>query len=526
MIATSEKKYSFTPAEGAGYRFDYTRVCDALNEAVENKDTRMETSIVRQMVLEDLFFLTYFVLGIKTVNHPWVVARIYECQDLHSDTLDLWAREHYKSTINTYALPIWQVFRNPEERIAIISHTRSIAKKFLQRIKVTLETNAMLMQAFPDVLYAAPEKEAQRWALDAGLVCKRQGTYLEATFEAWGIIDGMPAGAHFTGRIYDDLVVETSVSTSDQIAKTKYAYELSHNIGAAGGWFRMIGTIYHYADLYMDIIKDGSLRVRLYPCRDKEGRGVLYDEAYLSNKRKHMGAYTWACQMMLNPITNDNQVFRVEWLRWFRELAHRVNVYIIVDPASKKKLNSDFTTIWVIGVDSSQRRYVLDCVHDKLSLRERWERVRDLSAKWNPLAVGYEEYGLQADIEYIQEKQETEGVYFPIIALGGIQSKEDRIKRLVPYMEEGKFIFPRAIWATMYNGDKVDLIQEFIKTEILTFPFSKHDDMLDCLARILDEKLNVQFPHDSRIRKFFSKPEKDVFDEDIDHQHEESWLAL
>ena len=96
--SSTERKYSFEPCDGAPYRFDYSAIALALNEAVESGDEVREISIIREGCLSDLFFLIYFVIGIKAVNKPWVVARIYECQDNHKDTLDLWAREHFKST--------------------------------------------------------------------------------------------------------------------------------------------------------------------------------------------------------------------------------------------------------------------------------------------------------------------------------------------------------------------------------------------------------------------------------------------
>ena len=77
----------------------------------------------------------------------------------------------------------------------------------------------------------------------------------------------------------------------------------------------------------------------------------------------------------------------------------------------------------------------------------------------------------------------------------------------------------------MTTGETVDLMSVFIKDEYLRFPYSKHDDMLDCAARILDEKLNVQFPHDSRIKRFFQGPVSgDIFAEL--EPDEESWMGL
>ena len=497
---SQSKKYEFTPVPGANYRLNYAAICDKLNSCVELGDTVSEYSYIRALVLDDLFFLIYFVLGVQKINHPWLVDRVSEVQERHQNTLDLWAREHFKSTILTFALPIWEALRNPEERICIISHTRSIAKAFLQRIKVTLETNEMLIRAFPDTLWMNPEKESPKWSLDMGLVLRRKGNFLESTFEAWGIIDGMPAGKHFTGRIYDDLVTETTVSTPDQISKTQYAYELSHNIGARGGWFRVIGTIYHFADLYMHLQKEGLLHVRKYPCR-VNGEGVFFTDAELNDKRGHTGPYVWACQMMLDPVADENQIFNINWLRHYRDLTHRLNYYIMVDPASKKKQNADFTTMWVVGVDSAKNFYIVDGVHDRLSMKEKWEHLRELKFRWNPMGIGYEEYAMQSDIEFIRDQQERDGVYFAVTPLGGHMKKEDRIKRLVPYFESGRVIFPKRLLYRRSTGETVDLTEVFTKDEFLTFPYSAHDDMLDCLARILDENMKICYPSTGRMSR-------------------------
>ena len=45
-----------------------------------------------------------------------------------------------------------------------------------------------------------------------------------------------------------------------------------------------------------------------------------------------------------------------------------------------------------------------------------------------------------------------------------------------------------------YEGRYCDYIATFLSDEYLAFPVSIHDDMLDCRARILDEKLGAEFP--------------------------------
>ncbi len=73
-------------------------------------------------------------------------------------------------------------------------------------------------------------------------------------------------------------------------------------------------------------------------------------------------------------------------------------------------------------------------------------------------------------------------------------AKEDRIKMLVPPFEQKRMILPRRLEVFNYEGRRVDLIQSFIHDEYLAFPVCIHDDMLDCMARILDPELHAEFP--------------------------------
>ena len=114
--------------------------------------------------------------------------------------LDLWAREHYKSTVITFAGSIFRIIRShgiepPDKRevtIGIFSHTKPIAKGFLRQIKYELETNDHLQMVFDDIFYANPRKEASKWTEDEGITVKRKSNPKEATVEAHGLVDGQP----------------------------------------------------------------------------------------------------------------------------------------------------------------------------------------------------------------------------------------------------------------------------------------------------------------------------------------------
>ena len=101
---------------------------------------------------------------------------------------------------------------------------------------------------------------------------------------------------------------------------------------------------------------------------------------------------------------------------------------------------------------------------------------------------------MQADIEHITEKMTQENYRFEIVELGGILSKEDRIKRLVPLAEEHRIWLPDHCIRQNYEGVQEDLVRVFVDDERLTFPLSLHEDMLDCLCRICDDDMGIVFP--------------------------------
>ncbi|MDR1490664.1 MAG: hypothetical protein LBS65_09340 [Desulfovibrio sp.] len=453
----------------------------------------------RSLAGSDPFYLALRLLGRSDMNNDFVFARCREVQRNPDGYLDLWAREHYKSTIITVALTIQEILRNPDITVGIFSHSRPVAKSFLRQIKRELESNRVLQTLFPHVM--PPQKgEKRTWSEDDGLIVRRRTNPKEATIEAWGLVDGQPTGKHFSLLVYDDVVTLESVTTPDMIRKTTDAWRLSLNLGAQGGKIRMIGTRYHAADTYAAIMEQGSLVPRVHPATADgtfEGDPVLLSREALAKKRQDMGPFIFACQMLQNPLADKAQGFAHEW---FRRLpgdapdASRMNRYIIADPASAKKKDSDYTSMWVVGLNTDNNYYVLDGVHDRLNLAERSHALFNLHRKWNPLRVGYEKYGMQADIEHFQYRMEQENYRFGIVELGGQMPKADRIRRLVPVFEQGRVYFPNRILKMRTDNTACDLTDEFYRLEYTTFPVSAHDDMLDCLSRILDAELGAVFP--------------------------------
>lgn len=417
---------------------------------------------IRALALEDRFYLLVKVLGRADALHPWIYARCRDVERNPDNNLDLWAREHYKSTIITFAGVIQEILRDPEITICIFSHTKGIARKFFRQIKVELESNAVLKAAFPDILWARPEKEAPRWAEETGLVVRRATNPKESTLEAWGLVDGQPTAAHYRLRVYDDVVAPESVTTPDQVAKTTASWELSDNLGMVDGRKWHTGTRYSFADTYQAILDRGALKSRIHPATHDgtpDGDPVLLTPEQWAEKKVIQGPATIACQMLQNPLAGQQAMFNALDLRKWEVRPATLNVYILCDPARSRKKGSANTAFAVIGVDAGRNKYLLDGFNHRMDLKRRWESLRGLRTVWmgqpgvQGVYVGYEAYGAEADMDYFIEQMEIEKNSFPVEELRWPRdtdpSKDDRVQRLGPDFRSHKFYLPAVI---LHNG--------------------------------------------------------------------------
>lgn len=454
--------------------------------------------------------------------HPWLFERCREVELDPDNHIDLWARDHYKSTIITFAGCIQEILKDPEITIGIFSHKAPISKGFVGQIKRELEANHLLLATFPDILWYEPEKHAPQWSVDGGIIVRRKSNPKECTIEAHGLVDGQPIAKHFRLRIYDDVVVPQSVNTPEQIVKTNEAVQLSEDLGMEGGRRWAVGTRYHFADTYADMMQRGWNK-RIHAATDdgtKTGKPVFLSMKRWLDKVTTQSDAVLACQQLLNPLAGSIRMFDVTDLQVYEVRPDALMIYIMVDPARSKKKDSANTAMAVIGVDENSRKYLLDGFDHQMDLMERWQNMRDLWRKWRRapgvqgIKVGYEVYGAQADMDYFNERKNTEEIRFEIELLewpnDGPGSKDDRIQRLLPDVRSHALYGPHptddenitpyqvrmlaagyehrissAILQKDHEGNQYDLWERF-RLQLSMYPFIDRKDLIDAVSRIYD----------------------------------------
>ena len=348
-----------------------------------------------ELCKNDLFFLLVYGLDRTFADTDWFFDRCREIQKDPNGHIDLWAREHGKSTTITIALTIQNILNDPEITVGIFSHTRPIAKSFMRVIKREFELNEKLKLCFSDILWTDPHKESPKWNEDEGIVVKRKGNPPEATVEACGLVDGMPTGRHYALRIYDDVVTAESVTTIEQMQKTIDAIDMSQNLGRMGGAVRFIGTRYKLGDAYEELIKRGKYTPSIKPATDNgrvDGKPVMFTQEQWEDKLRDMSPSIVASQMLQNPLAKDSVIFQPDWFNLWphdKPLPAFDAVYQAFDGATSEKETADYSCLLTLGIfkakegDLRSSVFILDCFMEKIAYPDmRDEIIKQLQNKY------------------------------------------------------------------------------------------------------------------------------------------------
>ena len=132
-------------------------------------------------------------------------------------------------------------------------------------------------------------------------------------------------------------------------------------------------------------------------------------------------------------------------------------------------------------------------IRDHLDVKGREDIIFELHAKYRPIGTYIEKYGMQVDIDWIKHSMNTRNYRFPVYELGGQMDKISRIKRLEAIFARGQIWLPKNLYKVSHDNKSIDVVNEFIIKEYLTFPLGVHDDMLDSMSRFCD--ITPQYPN-------------------------------
>ena len=437
-------------------------------------------------------------------KHNWHIDLIAEylqaCRDRQITRLIINIPPRFLKSISvSVAFPAYLLGHNPGEQIMCASYSSDLSMKHSVDCRAVIQTE-WYKWLFPHVQlledqntkakYVTTERGFRIATSTGGTVTGEGGNFLIVD-DPLSTLQARSTAERDNANIWFDQSFSTRLNDKEKgviivIMQRLHQDDLTGHLLEKGGWehlkIQLISEqkkIFDFGN-FKKTMEEGEL---LHPQR--------MGAELIEKEKRALGAFAFSGQYMQNPSPTGGGEFMREWLMFYKGKlsSSAYNCYIMIDPASSKKKSSDYTCMCVVGLGQDRNMYVLDIVRDKLNLREREDALFQLHAKYKPKYVLYERYGMQLDAEYMKKAMDERNYRFFITEIGGSLSKEDRIRRLIPYFYEQRIYLPEKLVKTNYEGIVVDLIEEFIEEEYLAFPISLHDDMLDALSRLLDATL-------------------------------------
>lgn len=185
-------------------------------------------------------------------------------------------RFHAKSQCFTAHYPIWELYRNPNKRIMIVSANQEIATSFVRQIVNHLENNYELIDRYGS-LQPSPGDE-KKWGEKAFIVNR-------TSFDKDPSVSGIGIGGKIISKradiiILDDIIDMDTARTPAMRQKTLDWFEnVLLPVLEDGGRIVIAGTAWYKDDLYDYLLKHPSfdLRVKL--------KALIYDSKYIRDKR-------------------------------------------------------------------------------------------------------------------------------------------------------------------------------------------------------------------------------------------------
>lgn len=453
---------------------------------------------VEKEAKESFWFFIKVVLqweGLDDVFH-YELAEFMESKG--DSKLVLCPRGHLKSTICTVAYPLWRALNNPDCRILLANYKLDNAKSFLLQIRQELTNNEVITHVYRKVL---PDTKKVRWN-ETNITLHRKSNPKEATFEVTGV-GGEITGRHYDVILFDDIVGPENVGTLEQLNKLRNWWNQMQAILEPGGDQILVGTRWHFADLYGYIMENLSQQFLIFhrsvyrddgaPLWEKKFKKETLEriEERMATDPKQ-GRALWVAQYLNQVIDEATAAFKRAKLKHFKDtdLPLALGISITLDPAISDKQSADRSAITVRGVDEKNNWYVLDVwaergVEPNVLVARLFDTYLKWNEKWPVQAVAVEAIAYQKSLIFsINDEMAKRNVFLPLVEISSHrQNKELRIKSIIPRYNMGAIFFRNPL----ESGDQTDILLD----EMFRFPKSEHDDCLDSL--VMHNELQV-FP--------------------------------
>ena len=425
-------------------------------------------------------------------------------------------RGHLKSSVVTIGYSIQSILQNMDIRILIANAVWDNARKFMWKMQEYLKDKSLLPLMYGNF-------ESKRWNQDEFVVSFRRAAQAEATISTTGV-EKAQASQHYDKIILDDLVVRENIGSRDQMDKVITFYKDTLDLHDKGTETIIIGTRWTLGDLYQHLIENESRSINGHWFTSIEERSQWRDFAWRPMKaeekpknalagfdvylrqaiengrplfpqkfcigpdpegkkedllelKANKGSFHFSAQQMNDPVDEESIEFKRKFYQEVERFPSKGVDMMFIDPAFTLKQSNDFTGIVVTRFSEDNIVYVMEAVALK---REPTQLVQEIFKLWerypNIIRTKVESNIAQVVmITLLKDEMRNRNQFYSVeeYRASTRENKAAKIRGMVPRYESGGFRFRKGL--------------NILKDQLVEFPRSRHDDIIDALSQGMDE---------------------------------------
>lgn len=374
------------------------------------------------------------------------------------------ARDHGKSTIFTYAYPIWRAWSDPGCEVYLFSNTVEQAREYIDII-IYGRGNLKGMIDIPELQHLVPTQADCR--VDPRLRLNKEDVRFKTIYSR---IRSVGYGKSIRGRHPKYIVLDDPLNDEDMWSETtrrkniEYFKSAITNMLPPDGQLIVVGTPYHAADLYGWLRKNPLYKFLRFPGLYTDSKGKeralfpwRYDVARLKERRVEIGSVAFAREILCQPISDDISIFpfplfppcfnttltckmpgRVCHARGWR-------TYMGIDIARSSSVGADYFVIFVMAHDPKDGTHiVIDIRRSRgLAFRDQLAEIQLAANIYEPDLIFIESNAMQQ--VYTDEMRRSTDL--PVKEFVTLATNKYPLDRGVPslriLLENQKIVIPR-----------------------------------------------------------------------------------
>ncbi len=372
------------------------------------------------------------------------------------DRILIWSHINSGKTTQLSILrPVWELGRDPNLRIVILSNTASIATKIVRAISTLILENDEVKKIFPKL---APKPNAT-WTTTE-LTVQRSSFAKDPSVRAVGVHGSLTSG-RVDRLIVDDILDPENVATEASRKKLSAWYK-AVAVGRLTPRARIVvvGTAYHPKDLLHELAEQRAFKWFRFPVINSHGRVAwpsLWPPDRIERMREELGPAEFARQLLCMARDDEEARFKQSWineaLRKGRDLTlvYRIAdgdlpegcfTFTGVDIGVKKGKRSDLTALFTFMEDQKGQRTLLWIESGKYTGPDIVRRIEDHHERYGSF-IAVENNAAQ---DFILQFM-AEGSHVPVIPHTTGRQKKDPllgVEGLAVELSNGKWIIPSA----------------------------------------------------------------------------------